>query len=178
MLGKATNMTERFELAHAVITTMYELHEAFPTLVFPDVKPSNFLVVTTTSGGRAAPRTVVLTDLGSVRKEGTAVALSTWPYAHRECVNGAPSRHAFERYATLIVLLQIMLGQPSEGEVEQWGRPSGKTLQEKYSGLRDEPAFDNDLKQALVPDLINLFRPLDQMLVSLTTYQTIKSSLE
>ena len=132
-------MNERFELANAVITTMCELNNNFPTLVFPDIKPSNFLVVSAVTGGRAAPRNVVLTDLGCVREAGQPVLLGSWPY--QQCERGAGSRHEFERFATLITLLQIMLDTPSGDELLQWGKPGGPTLMDKireFTVLRPE----------------------------------------
>ena len=184
-------MNGRFELAMAVITTMSELHEAFPTLVFPDIKPSNFLVVSSVTGGRGAPRTVVLTDLGYVREEGAPVTLGSMPY--QQCKRGDRSQHKFERMATLITLLQIMLGLPSGEEVLKWGTPEGPSLNDKINALSDERELratatvrpEVEAGQVLeagrtevLPNLMKIFQQLIEPGGDIASYADIKSSLE
>ena len=70
VLHKKPSLSERFALALGAAHTMQRLHQTFPRLVFPDVKPNNFLLNQPASGGPAAPKEVVLTDLGGVREQG------------------------------------------------------------------------------------------------------------
>lgn len=185
-LVKHPNAHECFELAIAVITTMCELNTAFPSLVFPDIKPSNFLVVSSVTGGRAAPRSVVLTDLGYAREEGAPVTLGSWPY--QQCKRGEPSQHAFERFATLVTLLQIMLGMSSE-DVLHWGTPTGTSLMDAINLLSDVRELkatailrpeveDGEIGKEILPNLKNIFHSLLGPTANIPSYDEIKSSLE
>ena len=177
-----TAMIARYELALGVLNVMADLHQNFQEVVFPDIKPLNFLVASSTSGGRAAPRTVVLTDLSNVRGLGQPVKTYTRPYAPRECQTDAPSRHEFERHATLMTLLQILLGKQSGNEVEHWGQPGpmGTPILEVINQLRVDPELKEQThtQNGLVADLINFFRPLNGPLERLPSYETMRDSLE
>ena len=126
----------------------------------------NFLLETSTSGGRAAPRTVVLTDLSSVREAGTMPLLHTKPYAHPDCQAGEPSSHDFERHATLVTLLQIMLG---EGTSPKWSKETWSTSPPTMSAKIDQLQRDAELKpqdpqtSTLLAKLSDLFAPLKEM---------------
>ena len=112
-LGKQHTLRRRFEYALAVLHTMKSLHESFPYLVFPDVKPANLLL----SGGSSSTGSVsfVLCDLASVRRgEDSQVAIFTSPYAHKTVNAGIASNHVQERFATLTTVLQVLLGLKSE----------------------------------------------------------------
>ena len=103
-------MRERFELCDQVLQIMLKLQEEFPFLMFPDVKPKNFLCQTQTVNHEI----IVLTDLDDVRRVGSKVGTYTEPYRHPEWKDGVPTEKRFEQYAVVVTLLQILLGMQSK----------------------------------------------------------------
>lgn len=102
-------MRMRFDYCDQVLQIMIKLQEEFPFLVFPDVKPKNFLCQQHTAGGE----TIVLTDLDGVRRVGSTISTHTVPYRHPGWTNTAPTTKLFEQYAITVTLLQILLAMQS-----------------------------------------------------------------
>lgn len=141
-------MRERFDRCDQVLAIMVRLQQEFPYLMFPDIKPKNFLCLQQTGNAEL----VVLTDLDDVRRTGTVVSTHTAPYRHEAWKDG-PSKKFFEQYAVAVTLLQILLGMRSK--VDAW---EPRQYVELFS---TRPAAEDQLLQVLRdhdPGFIKLLR--------------------
>ena len=102
-------MRERFTKCDQVLQIMMTLQQKFPFLVFPDIKPKNFLCASQSSHA-----SLVLTDLDDVRRVGSVVPTHTSVYRHEEWIDGARTKKVYEQHAVAVTLLQILLGMPSQ----------------------------------------------------------------
>lgn len=92
---------------------------------------------------------------------------------------GEPSRHEYERHATLVTLLQIMLGAPSGGDTQQWGQPGQPSLHDKCLALReDEQLKVHEGQNNLLAQLVHLFGTIAYDLSKLPSYESIRQALE
>jgi len=105
-------MSDRFGLCDQVLEIMVTLDGEFPKLMFPDIKPKNFLCQSHTSDALR----VLLTDLDDVRRVDSRGLTSTTPYRHPDWEVGAPTKKLYEQYSVAVTLLQILLGMRSEHE--------------------------------------------------------------
>ena len=106
-------MRERFEKCDQVLQIMMALQREFPFLMFPDIKPRNFLC-DSQSGHASHADKVMLTDLDDVRRVGSVVPTHTSIYSHPDWTNGVPTSKLFEQHAVVVTLLQILLGMKSQ----------------------------------------------------------------
>jgi len=109
-LSHSMLMKDRFDLCDQVLQVMVKLQQEFPFLMFPDIKPKNFLCQPQSNGHQ----TVVMTDLDEVRRVGSCgISRHTDPYRHPLWRDDTPTTKLFEQYAVTVTLLQILLGMRS-----------------------------------------------------------------
>ena len=105
----------RFDKCEQVLQIMIRLQEEFPFLMFPDIKPNNFLCFSRgSSHSKDDDFTIVLSDLDDVRRTGSIVSTHTTPYRHPTWTDNVPTTKIFEQYAVTVTLLQILLNMTSQ----------------------------------------------------------------
>ena len=114
-LSTKMKIRTRFDKCEQVLQIMIRLQEEFPFLMFPDIKPKNFLCFSRgSSQSKDDDLTIVLSDLDEVRRTGSIVSTHTRPYRHPKWTDNVPTTKIFEQYAVTVTLLQILLNMTSQ----------------------------------------------------------------